>query len=234
MGLLAKGPIEQAAWDRLNYSIYVPPEGFDLLTVLGEQGAERFIMELGTRADLGTTWAAAILGFLELKGGLSGQARLDRAEQRCLPAARAGDSYAQYVLAWILLELRRPEEAFQWMNRAAAVGNFLPAWADLGRFTLGGVGLRHPSVARGIDILWSAHRRGHQAALLFICDTYRRGRCGLARRAVGYLMSPYALIRFYFALLLHPFTERVFVNMHTGERPFRSVAPTSGRASSGS
>jgi len=224
MRLCTEGSIERAAWERLNYPLFVPPDGSDLLAVLAKKGREQFITDLGNRAGLGVNWAAAMLGFLELKGGITGQVRLDVAEQLCLPAARAGDSYAQYVLAWILLELQRPEEAFRWMNRAATEGNFLPALADLGRFTLGGMGLRHPDVARGISLLWSSHSRGHKAPLLFICDTYRSGRCGLVRRLVAHLIFPYAIFRYYLSLRHKPFAQRVYVNQQSAQSPFFRTA----------
>jgi len=226
-----EGSIEREAWERLNYPLFVPPDGSDLLAVLAKQGTEPFIADLGSRADLGINWAAAILGFLELKGAIDGRVRLDRAEQRCLPAARAGDSYAQYVLAWTLLEKQRPEEAFRWMNRAATAGDFLPAWADLGCLVLSGAGVRHPDVARAIGLLWSAHKRGHKAALLFICDTYRRGRCGPVRRLVGYLIAPYAILRYYLSLRRRPFAQDVFVSFKSRGRPFFSAASTGVRAS---
>lgn len=232
MQLTARRSIERAAWERVNFPLFVPPAGADLLAVLAKLGAAQFIADLDSRANLGVTWASAILGFLELKGAISGQVRLDRAKERCLPAARAGDSYAQYVLAWSLLELKQPEEAFRWMNLAASEGNFLPAWADLGRFALGGVGLRHSDVARGVSLLWSAHRRGHRAPLLFICDTYRRGKCGRIRRLLAYFMLPYAIALYYVAVRREPFAQRVFVNPQLYDRPFFSAVPGNARTPS--
>jgi len=228
MRWLTERSIKGAAWDRLNYPLFIPPDGSDLLAVLAKQGKEQFITGLDSRAGLGVAWAAAILGLLELKGEIDGRVRLDRAEQLCLPAARSRDSYAQYVLAWILVEQRQGKEAYRWMNRAASAGDYLPALADLGRFVLGGVGIRSPDVARGIGLLWSAHRRGHKAALPFICDNYRRGKCGPARRLAAYLIFPYALFRSYWSMRRNPFAQEVFVNFQSPRRPFFRVQSGAG------
>jgi TPR repeat protein len=218
--LHTQGSIESGAWRRLNFPLFVPPDGSDLLAVLAKHGTEQFVSALRGRADLGIEWAAAILAFLEFKGGITGQARLESAEQRCLPAALAGDAYAQYVLAWILVAQRQPEEAFRWMNRAASVGDFSPAWTDLGRFTLSGIGIRRPDIALGIDLLWSAHKRGHKAPLIFICDTYRRYRFGIARKVIAYLIAPFAILRYYASLRHKPFAQHVFLNFESRGRPF--------------
>jgi TPR repeat protein len=214
-----RGSIARAAWERLNYPLFIPPDAFDLVAVLAKQGREQFITDLISRADSGTAWAATTLGLLELKGEIDGRVHLDRAEQLCLPAAHEGNPYAQYVLAYILVEQRRPEDGFRWMNRAATSGNYPPALADLGRFVLGGVGIRHPDVARGIALLWSAHRRGHKAALLFICGAYRSGRCGPVRRLAAYFMLPYALWRHYWSMRRNPFAQDVFVNYQSSRKP---------------
>jgi TPR repeat protein len=225
MRLFTEKSIERTAWDRLNYPLFVPPDGSALVAILAKQGREQFIAELRRQAELGVTWAGAILGFLDLKGGINGKAHLERAEQRCLAAARAGDSYAQYVLAWVLVEQKRPEEAFRWMSRAATDGDFLPAWTDLGRFALNGVGVRNPDVARGIGLLWSAHRRGHKPPLVFICDIYRGGTCGLIRRMAAYVIAPYAIFRYYLSVRRKPFAQHVFVNFRP-RKPFFSATST--------
>src|SRR5579871_6322034 len=222
MRLLIERSIERAASDRLNHPLFVPSEGAAVVAVLAKQGREQFIVELTRQMELGAAWAAAILGFLDLKGAIDGRPRVDRAEQRCLAAARAGDSYAQYVLAWAVGEQKRPEEAYRWMNRAATEGDFLPAWTDLGRFALSGVGTRHPDLARGIGLWWGAHHRGHKLALMFICEIYREGKCGLLRRVGGYLMAPYALLRYYLAFRLRPFDQDVFLNILGRADPFFS------------
>lgn len=202
-------------WRFMNYPLYVPVG--DALDTLAKSGPRDFVADLKRRAELGAAWAAAALGFIELRGGIDGKVDLANAERFCRQPADAGDPYAQYVLAWIALTQRRGPEALEWMERAAG-SNFSPACADLGRFHLGGVGSEASDVNTGISMLWRAHRLGHKAALLFICDTYRRGRCGHARRLVGYFLSPLAFARYYFALATKPFSEKVFVVDNDGAK----------------
>jgi TPR repeat protein len=193
----------------MNFPLYIPLEGADVLETLNKSGPRGFMAELARRAEHGTTWAEAVLGFIELQGGAAGTVRFTNAERLCSRSAQAGDSYAQYVLAWVALGQQRHAEALQWMKRAA--DNFKPACADLGRFYLDGVGINAPDLNAGISTLWRAHNLGHKAPLLFICDTYRRGRRGFLWRLAAYVIAPFAIARYHFALVTHPFSEEVFV-----------------------
>jgi TPR repeat protein len=203
----------------MNFPLYIPLEGTDVLDTLDKSGPQGFMAELARRAELGAAWAASVLGFIELQGGAEGTANLANAERFCRVTAHSGDPYAQYVLAWVALGQNRDAEALQWMKRAATAGNFLPACADLGRFYLSGVGIKAPDIDAGISMLWRAHHLGHKAPLLFICDTYGRGRRGLLRRLLAHVIAPLAIARYYFAVVAHPFSEEVFV-FHLKKRPF--------------
>jgi TPR repeat protein len=197
-------------WRLMNFPLYIPLEGAELIETLDKSGSQGFMADLARRAELGATWAAAALGFIELQGGEAGTANFSNAERFCTPPAHAGDAYAQYVLAWAALGQNREAEALRWMKRAATSGNFRPACADLGRFYVDGVGIDAPDVDTGMRMLWGAHSLGYKASLLFICDTYRRGRRGFLGRLAACVIAPFAIARYYLALTNRPFSEEVF------------------------
>jgi len=211
---------DRGAWRVLNYPLYIPERDAEIRKLLLSGDISELMRVLERRASLGSGWAAALLGFLRLRGAPGGSPDPKLAESTCLDAARAGEPFAQYVLAWALWERGEYGPAIRWMKPAALDGEFLPALVDGGRFlaTLAARGL--VDMAEAVEFLWDAHRLGHLTALLFIAEFFRRGHLGIARKALGVLIFPYAVARAAVAMHCASFSARVFVNMfESAEHP---------------
>lgn len=212
--------LSPSVWTTLNYPVYIPIEQRDIVPLLLAGDATRLAAELRRRISPGSASAAALLGFLELMGAISGIADPQAAITCCSAPAKAGSPYAQYVLSWAYWHSGRETDALRWMKRPAAA-SFLPALVDSGRMlaNLAGDAQRKRAAVR---ILWGAHRLGHAAALGIISGIALRGDLGLVQRLLGVALFPYAMIRGLIAYRCAPFAITTFTIDRRSEGPLLS------------
>lgn len=195
-------------WKHINYPIYIPEADPQVGALLVKGDIEQLIADLRRRTALGSMSAAALLGFLELMGGVSGKLDPQAAITCCSAAAKAGDPYAQYVIAWAYWEIGNRDDALSWMKLPAAAG-FLPALVDTGRM-LALVAHNEGELRTAVGILWGAHKLGHVVPLVAISGIAVRGQLGLMQRFLGLVMLPYAAIRMLLGYRCMPFGIRSF------------------------
>jgi hypothetical protein len=194
--------------DYLNGPLYVPTQGRELLVILEAQGPTRVIGELERLSALGSPWASAALGYVCLMPDTDGKRDANRAAELCKPHADAGDAYALYIFAWAKFLAGDHEVALGAMKKSAML-HFPPATLDLTTFVWKGTTQGDSSPA--LRLLRYAEMTQHKAALLWRCQFYASGRFGVARRVLGYSLLPIAKLRYWIALLLDPFSSKVFV-----------------------
>lgn len=195
-------------WKAINYPIFIPEGNSDIadLLVRGEVG--KLVEMLKRRISLGSAPAAALLGYLEFMGAISGTPDSKAALTCCIGAAKAGDPYAQYVLAWAHWDLGNRDEALRWMKRPAAAA-FLPAVVDTGRM-LALLADNAGELRTAVGILWGAHKFGHVVPLVAISGIAIRGQLGLIQRLLGLVLAPYAVVRLMLRYRCEPFAIRSF------------------------
>jgi hypothetical protein len=212
----------RSVWKAVNYPIYIPEQDRDIAALLVKCDAAELAEVLERRASLGSGRAAAILGYLELMGAFSGQSNPKATIACCTAPAKAGDSYAQYVLSWAYWETGNWADALHWMKRSASDPRFLPARVDLGRMlarmaaSAGNAG--HSRTA--VKTLWDAHKRGHVGALAQICRIALGGHLGPLSRMLGIVLFPYAATRLLLGLQCDPFGIRTFAFVRDPDKPF--------------
>jgi TPR repeat protein len=201
-------------WAR--YPIYIPPEGWKSLSILAEGGPEAFRAELERLHSLGSSWAAAILGHLQLTSGAGAG---PKAVEVCRSAADGGNPYAQYVLAWALVDAGDQSEALRYL-RLASLQGFSPAMVDLGQFVCRGMGTSAPDPKSAVGLLRLAIKRGHRGALGRICYVYRHCDLGLTRKTIGLVLGPLAHIRYVLSVWRNPFEVGVYLLVQSMGGPF--------------
>jgi hypothetical protein len=210
-----------------NATVYVPEEGRFVLRVLESEGPTRFIQELERLSALGTPWASAMLGYMHVVPGADGKRNLDRALALCEGHARSGDAYALFVCGWALIFKGQHKAAYDAMDKAVQLG-FSPATLAFALFIWGSWGIDgwHPALA--MRALRLAGRQGHKASSVWRCGFYRSGKLGIARRVLGYLLTPFARTPYLVALWKDPFSARVFVIYERPTGPALNSTPRFG------
>lgn len=210
----------RSAWKVLNRPIFIPEDDTEAIGLLIKGDVAALTALLTRRTSLGSDSAAALLGYLEFMGAISGVSNPDAAIALCAPGARRGHDYAQYVLAWAQWESAETvRDALRWMKRSAADSRFLPAWVGLAQML--SMSATSKSEARAaVDCLRVAHKRGHAWALLLICGIARGGQLGLGWRLGCALAFPFCLLRALIFLKYHPFSEGSLVTLKNPKVPF--------------
>ena len=210
----------RSAWKVLNRPIYVPEGDTEAIALLTKGDIATLAALLTRRISLGSDSAAALLGYLEFMGAITGSSNPDAAIALCTTGARRGHGYAQYVLAWAQWESAETvADAFRWMKSSAADSKFLPAWVGLGQM-LSMSSTSKQTDRAAVDCLWVAHKLGHVAALFLICGVLGRGRLGFAWRLAAVLAFPFCLLRTAIFLKYHPFSDRSLVTSKNRKVPF--------------
>jgi TPR repeat protein len=204
-------------WAR--YPIYIPQEGWKSLSILAEGGPNAFRAELESLHSLGSSWAAAVLGHLHLTAEAGAGAK---AVEVCRSAADRGYAYAQYVLAWALVDAGDQSEALRYLSLASLQG-FSPATVDLGQFVCRGMGTTGPDPKSAVGLLRLAIKRGHRGAFARICYVYRHCDLGLTRKTIGLVLGPVAHLGYVLSVWRNPFDVRVYLLVRSMGTPF--VAP---------
>lgn len=201
------------AFAYFNGPFYVPDQGRYVLKLIETGGPREFLSELERLSAAGSPWASAMLGYIALMPGPDGKRDTSRAMELCRSYAYAGDSYAQFVLAWALIFSGQTKLAFESLKKAARAG-FPPATLDFATLIWNLPGKKASDAAAALKALRFASRAGHKATPVWRSDFYKSGRVGLVRRPLGYLLSPLAKLRLIFSIYKDPFASRVFVFQH--------------------
>lgn len=208
-------------WPRhLNAPLYIPDQGRPTLKLLVAQGPQSFVEELERLSALGSAWASSALGYLCFLPRRDGTRDIDRVTKLCRPHADAGDPYASYVLAWVLLGSGEQTTAVKLMERAVKRG-FAPAKLESVGWNWHLFGWKDRDPLGAIALLDRVTMDEHKASWIWRCEFYRSGKFGLARLVLGYLLTPIAYIRYLYALWRDPLSESVFVF-----RPNASMFPS--------
>lgn len=208
----------------INYPIFVPELGHHVTHALVSGDLASFLGELGRLSTLGSRSASALLAYLYMRGAVDGVADLSRAEALCIEAARSGDPYSQYVMAWTCKAAGRDAEASNWLRKAAVKGLFLPAVVDMARFMAGGAGFVAPDTRAALAVLWDAHKLGHRMALVYIATVPWKASGSWMRRVLGAMLYPIAILRAWQFASRYPLSDQVFVTSLTTRRPIFKVS----------
>jgi hypothetical protein len=189
--------------------IYVPLSAEPQLQALLKDGC-KVEQELERLASLGTAWASAWLAYSALKPTGDGFRDTPRAIHLCKTAAEGGDAFAQYIIAWALILEGDLPRGTRYM-KSSAMQLFPPAALDSITLFWAGWGVQRTDDRRILRILKIADRVGHDAAWLWRFTMYRTGKLGPFRRLLGYLLTPFGILRYSLAKKLRPFSAQVFV-----------------------
>jgi hypothetical protein len=149
-----------------------------------------------------------MLGYLALLLKEDNTRDVDRAISLCQPAADKGDAYAQYILAWALLLKGDPKGCSEYLGKSVRQ-LFPPALLDIAGVSP--VGLDREGVNRErYKAFKNAERVGHIAALPRKLAFYRSGNLGAWKRALGYLLVPWAAMRVLIHATLFPYSATTF------------------------
>jgi hypothetical protein len=223
LGGLSSVPLPKA-FAYFNSPLYVPDQGRYVLKLLETGGPRQFFKELERLSTLGSPWASAVLGYIALIPGPDGKRDTSRAMELCRSHAHAGDSYAQFVLAWALIYSGQTKLAFESIKKAT-LSSFPPATLDFATFIWNLPGKKASDAAAALKALRFAYRAGHKAAAVWRYDFYRSGRVGLIRRPLGFFLAPLARLRFVLTIYKDPFACRVFVFQHRATGPLLRDEP---------
>lgn len=194
------------------YPVFVPEPSRGVLLVLAEKGLSGMMLELERLASLGSAWASATLGYLALLPSSQGLRDPKRAVDLCSKAAADGDPYALYILAWARFILTKNKVvAAKAMLRSSQKG-FAPATLAMTIFVW-------PNTKLTLRFIDEATRLGHKRAFAVRCGFFRTGKFGIVQRTVGYLLYPFARLRFAIALWMNPFSENILSFISTDQRP---------------
>jgi hypothetical protein len=200
----------------VNYPVYVPASCSEaaILIATGKTGEAIALIERKTA--LGDPAAAALLGYLNLRGAIP-DPQPELINHHLRRAADGGDPYAEFVLALSLRALNVPNAAARWMTKSACQV-FPPAQAHLGRYMTHGIGFNEPNRKTALDMYVLALKHGHIPSLGFIADWLRTSRYVVVR-ALGHAMFPLVSMVVAIQIAIAPFDVRSFVHLHDGERP---------------
>lgn len=98
---LTKSEAKTVLANVLNFPLFVPELGPQVTRSLVSGDLKLFLAELERLSSLGSASASGLLGYLHLKGAISGVANLERATAMCRKFATSGDPYCQYVMGWV-------------------------------------------------------------------------------------------------------------------------------------
>ena len=189
--------------------LYIPLQARNVVKLLDSGGPGKLLGELERLSTLGSVWASATLGYFCLLPDPDGRRHPDRAIDLCRTNAGAGDPYALFILAWALLHSGRHRLAIRTMKKAALTG-FPPATLDYVTFVWNGWGTKDVFPSAALKLLHHADNAHHKAALIWKCKMYTSGKFGILYSCFGYMMLPFARLKYVLAALSDPFSCRVF------------------------
>jgi hypothetical protein len=202
-----------------HYPLYLPPDCKTVRRLFGEAGdTAGGIQQLIRLARLGSSGAKSALAFVVLNGALGATTdALQIARQLCEPVAKAGDSYAQYVMGWVLFTERHTmAKAMDWWI-ASSKNGFAPAWIDIGQVLAG----RFRGPIRKNDAIFAygkAASLGH-----FYVGAYKLALLndvGAAGRMLNVIAFPWVFARIQITEAIAPYSLGTFVYYSQRRFPF--------------
>jgi TPR repeat protein len=193
----------------VNYPLYIPPSCVEVLQLIAANRSSDAISVIERKAARGDNAAAALLGYLQLRGALS-DADLDVVRGGLTKAAEEGEPFGEFVMALALLGKKEPASA-HWMGRSAN-HLFPPAMAHLGRFMVLGVGFITPSRESAWTMYKLALKHGHVPSTTFAADLLRTSAHPLVRFA-GRLLYTLASLFTAIYFLARPFGQSSFIHI---------------------
>jgi hypothetical protein len=193
------------------FPLFIPDLGRGVVNILVcGSGPDVLAAELNRLSVLGSANAAALLTFLDCRGGVGRSEYAAAALERCSSAASAGNAYAQYVMSCVNRKIGKHQEAFRCLKSAMA-GKFLPAFIDYARLGASGRGATSRHHKAALKILRAAHKLGHRLALVFIARSWLSGKAGWLERLAGLPLFLFAILRAAGYAARHPLSEKIFV-----------------------
>jgi hypothetical protein len=187
--------------------VYIPEEAARHIDASSRNDADAFQAELERLSLLQVPWACAILGYKALLLKSDGGRDVEQALSLCAGPAQAGDAYAQYILSWALTlkgELTTAAAAM----RKSAKQLFPPAVLDSANFFWrGSASDLDVEITRFLDL---SDRVGHAGTSSRRYAFYRSGRFGVVNLVLGYVLVPFAIVKYFFAARMSPYSARVF------------------------
>jgi hypothetical protein len=198
------------AWGHgLSHPIYVAQDLPDVQILLSEGRVSAACDALWRRASLGSDAAAALLGYMNLRHVVPDGVESSEVTQRCADAANRNDGFAQYVVAWQAYEMGDPQTYAKWLERSA-MQRFLPAIADLGRYSMQAPQTTVAARRNAKKSLWIAFKRGHFISAPYFFRCCAKGQFGFHFRLLGLVGFPLSIIVLLPIVKLYPFSIRVF------------------------
>lgn len=164
------------------------------------------VVALYAAAKFGNVDAVAAIAHFYLEGLIEDDERFEKAAAWGNKAANAGSGYGFWVLAWTMLETRRPIDSFNAMERGAAL-QFSPAVYGLGKFYEYGIG-----VPQDLPMARACYKEalalGYRGlATWSLLNLYVGGQFGIGLALIGGLLRPIAKIAMAFGVVFSSKTD---------------------------
>jgi len=208
----------------LNFPLYdgdCSPTARNLLAVGDVDGA---IAEWRRLADLGSGRARCVLAYLALKGTPSAASDIEEARRLASSALSGERGYANYVLGCIALKEGQASTFGQYLGESSRAG-FVPASTLIGSIVLAGRNTEAKANIIAESMLRKAAAAAHRPAQILLCGSYLRGRFGFAKRILGLVLLPAALIQFAVAAKFQVFSVSCFHYSHRSTEPLFASRP---------
>lgn len=159
-------------------------------------------------AELGSGKARCVLAYANLLGTPALPKNFREAERIARSATGSEPGFSNYILGCIAMQEQNWEVTFRHFNLSRKAG-FLPALSTAA--SLISRVYRKTEDLRGAEkVLFSAIRKGHVPALLFLSAFYITGSRGFPKRLLGIVICPVAIGALFVACRVAIFSPRTF------------------------
>jgi TPR repeat protein len=201
------------------YPLFIPEECKPARNLIVQGKYQEAIDLLENSARLGSMPAGALLGYLHLRGAVTGSPDLSLAEHSCLVPAQRGYPYAQFVMGWVEISRNHFGAGSKWLGKAAEQ-SFLPAIFDNARLMVTGHGFRGPPDGKAaFSMLWFAIRGGYLPYAPGAVAVIRMRSIGLLRLLACALFVVTGIPIYTYSLLFENYSERGFLHCHSPSMP---------------
>jgi TPR repeat protein len=211
VGFLSKESRQSARviWHVLNFPLYDGNCSLTARRLLEVGDVDGAIVEWQRLADLGSGRARCVLAFVALTGTPSREPDIEEA-RRLASSALGGDrGYANYVLGCIALKERQVSSIAQCLGESNKAG-FVPAATMLASLAIGARNASAKTKSGAERMLIKAAAAGHRPAQLALCSFYLHGRFGFAKRLLGLILFPSAIIKYFLSAKYRGFSVASF------------------------
>jgi hypothetical protein len=160
-------------------------------------------------AELGSGKARCVLAYANLLGTRALPKNIQEAARIARSATASEPGFSNYILGCISMQDQNWEVTFRHFNLSSRAG-FLPALSTAASLS-SRVYRNTDRDLRGAErVLFSAIRKGHVPALLFLAAFYITGARGFPKRLLGIVLSPMAIAALFVACRVAIFSPRTF------------------------